>query len=527
MKKDTLEQLKRTRLNALSLVGEGILVGAIAGGVVTLYRLALEHANEIRDLIIYQAKNNLVGMILWFVILAVLAILVYLLVKFEPLISGSGIPQLEGEIVGAIEQSWWRVLFAKFTGGLLALFGGLALGREGPSIQLGAMMGKATGKILGSGQSRQRFLLTCGASAGLSAAFHAPLAGVLFSLEEVHKNFSVSLLIGVMSSSLTADFLASLLLGENVVFQIPLTQTISHQEYGYIVLLGIVLGLGGVFYNWFTLKMQDFYKRLTFLPGVMKMMIPFGIAGVLAFTAPELLGSGHNLIDTLTSEKMMLGTMLFILLGRFIFSGFSFGAGVPGGIFFPLLVIGGYIGGVFAQVASTTIGLDSIYLNNFVVLAMAGYFAAIVRAPLTGIILLFEMTGSLNQMLSLAVVSIVAYVVATLLGSEPIYESLLGRLLHKRGDKELQPMAKPGEKILSSYAVEAESALDGVTIKKIGWPENCLVVSIQRGTNDIIPSGDTLVVVGDLVVVMMTRGEQLIVDQQMRKLCQERKGKQK
>ena len=129
---------------------------------------------------------------------------------------------------------------------------------------------------------------------------------------------------------------------------------------------------------------------------------------------------------------MMLGTILLLLLGRFLFSAISFGSGAPGGIFFPLLVIGGFIGGAFASVGVQFFGLDSMYINNFVLLAMAGYFSAIVRAPLTGIILIFEMTGSLSQMLSLAIVSIVAYVVATLLKSKPIYEASLIVFLQNR-----------------------------------------------------------------------------------------------
>ena len=156
-------------------------------------------------------------------------------------------------------------------------------------------------------------------------------------------------------------------------------------------------------------------------------------SGILSFTAPELLGNGFDLIEQLTTgSHMMLGTILFLLIGRFIFSAVSFGSGAPGGIFFPLLVIGGYIGGAFATISVQYFGLNPMYINNFVLLAMAGYFAAIVRAPLTGIILIFEMTGSLSQMLSLSVVSIVAYVVAILMKSKPIYESLLERLLQKR-----------------------------------------------------------------------------------------------
>ena len=141
------------------------------------------------------------------------------------------------------------------------------------------------------------------------------------------------------------------------------------------------------------------------------------------------------LIEELTAGEMALGTMVFFLVGRFLFSAVSFGSGAPGGIFFPMLIIGAFIGGIFAEAGHVLFGLEEIYLNNFVLLAMAGYFTAIVRAPLTGIILIFEMTGSVNQMLSLALVSIMAYIVATLMRSEPIYESLLRNLLKKERRK--------------------------------------------------------------------------------------------
>lgn len=162
-------------------------------------------------------------------------------------------------------------------------------------------------------------------------------------------------------------------------------------------------------------------------------MLPFLLAGVLGFIMPELLGSGHNLIDALTHGELALTSVVFLLVAKFVFSAICFGSGAPGGIFFPLLVLGAFIGGIFGMVGTTYFGMSPEYINNFVLLAMAGYFTAIVRAPITGIILIFEMTGSLSQMLSLSVVSIVAYVVASLMKSEPIYESLLGRLLKNRG----------------------------------------------------------------------------------------------
>ena len=215
---------------------------------------------------------------------------------------------------------------------------------------------------------------------------------------------------------------------------------------------------------------------------------------------------------------MLLGTAVFLLVGRFLFSAVSFGSGAPGGIFFPLLVLGGYMGGIFAMAGIRLWGLDPVFLNNFVLLAMAGYFAAVVRAPLTGIILIFEMTGTLTQMLSLSVVSIVAYVTATLLGSRPIYESLLDRLLLRRGEK---PPKEQGEKMLMHFAVSRGSRIEDLTIGEVRWPENCLLVAIERGSQEIIPRGKTRLLAGDVIVTMTDERDEARIHDEMEELCRE------
>ena len=155
-------------------------------------------------------------------------------------------------------------------------------------------------------------------------------------------------------------------------------------------------------------------------------------------------------------------------------------------------------------------GLDAMYINNFVLLAMAGYFAAIVRAPLTGIILIFEMTGSLSQMLSLSIVSIVAYIVATLLKSKPIYESLLERLLERQGQKVSKDH---GQKVLTNFVVRQGSRLEDTMISEIEWPNN------QRGADEIIPKGRTKLQVGDVIVTMTDERDISVVHDRMERLC--------
>ncbi len=518
MGKDTSGTIKRAERFQIILIGEGILVGGLAGLVVLLYRMWLGYAGEwLKDILAF-AKESPVRIAVWFAVLLLLALIVAKLVNYEPMISGSGIPQLEGEMTGKLDPVWWKVLPAKFFGGFLCMAGGLALGREGPSIQLGAMVGKGVSKGLDRGKTEEKFLLTCGASAGLSAAFHAPLAGVMFSLEEVHKNFSVSVLLSVMTASLTADFLASTVLGSESVFQFEIFRVLPPEYYWMLLALGIILGVLGAFYNWFTLKVQELYQKARFLNAAAKIMIPFVCAGILGFTMPQFLGSGHDLIEELTHTDMVLGTVVFLLIGRFLFSAVCFGSGAPGGIFFPLLVLGAFIGGAFATIGVQYFSLDEMYINNFVLLAMGGFFSAIVRAPLTGIILIFEMTGSLSQMLSLSIVSIAAYITATLLRSKPIYESLLQRLLERQG----KPVGEShGQKVLSNFVVQEGTKVEGTLVRDIEWPGNCLLVAIQRGAEEIIPKGKTRLYVGDVIVTLTDERDVPRVHDQMERLCSE------
>lgn len=427
MKKN--DMWKRARRIPVMLITEGLCVGLIGGFIVLLYRVALTFAGNWLIKILSHIKGNPFRCAVWFLILMALAWIVGRLVKWEPMISGSGIPQVEGEVSGRLSQNWKRVLPAKFAGGFLCMLGGLSLGREGPSIQLGAMAGQGISRALGRGKREEKFLMTCGASAGLSAAFHAPLAGMMFAVEEIHKTFSIPILLPVMTASVTADYIASHILGLDPVFHFQITEYLPQNYYWLLILLGILVGVSGVFYNWGMLKAQELYRKIPFLKETGRLLIAFLTAGVLGLVMPSVLGSSSGLIVSLTKGEMVLGMVVLTLVAKFLFSAVSFGSGAPGGIFFPLLILGALLGAVFAMTGAEFFGLDPVYINNFVLLGMTGFFTAIVRAPLTGIILLFEMSGSISQMLSLSIVSVTAYIVATLMRSEPIYDSLLKRIL--------------------------------------------------------------------------------------------------
>ena len=439
------------------LVLKGLLVGIIAAFVVVLYRFALSYAEDFSFFIYSFIKDKKYLIPIWFIILILLAFFIGKLIDKEPYISGSGIPQVKGVMGGYIKNRPLSIIINKFIGGTLCIVSGLSLGREGPSVQLGSSVGDIVSKKFKSTRLERRLLISSGATAGLAAAFNAPLSGVLFSLEEIYKYFS------------------------------PL-----------VLILGICLGIFGAFYNWITLKTQDLYAKLKCSTSI-KLMIPFLLAGILGLLFPIVLCGGHAIVEEL-SLTTTLSLLLLMLVAKFLFSIISFGSGAPGGIFFPLLIIGGTFGAVFGYIAINYLGISPTLFNNFIIISMAGYFTAIVRAPITGIILITEMTGSFTHLLSLSVVSIISYIVADLLKSTPIYDSLLKRLLLKNNINEYH--SKSTKKIIITNVVHFGSKIEKTYLNNLKLPENTLIVSIKRDEVSIVPKGNTLIKAGDTILTM-------------------------
>ena len=186
-KKATIKKIDKTQLY---FILKGIVVGLFTGIVVSLFRLAIEKLGILTQHFYELTQREPIYLILGAVISIIVALLVGLLIKSDPDIKGSGIPQVEGQLQGELKISWFSVLWKKFVGGILSVGSGLFLGREGPSIQLGAVVGQGTSQLFHSVSSEQKILISSGASAGLAAAFNAPIAGLLFVLEEIHHSFS-------------------------------------------------------------------------------------------------------------------------------------------------------------------------------------------------------------------------------------------------------------------------------------------------------------------------------------------------
>ncbi|MBR4908064.1 MAG: ClC family H(+)/Cl(-) exchange transporter [Acidaminococcaceae bacterium] len=484
------------------LFWEGIVVGIFSGLVVSLFRFLLSKAEDFRVAVYAQLTQLPVEFTAgWFAVLLAVGGILCWLTRHEPMAGGSGIPQVKGVILGLMRMNWFRILWVKLTAGVIGLGAGLSLGREGPSIQLGAVTAQGVSRFLGRTRMEERYLITSGASAGLAAAFNAPLAGVMFSLEELHRNFSAVVLLPAMTAAMTSTFVSQLLFGRALTFnfrsipRIPLDVHIL-----YAILIAVIAGLCGVIFNYGLLNIHRFYSLPVFKNLYMKITFALLCAGILGFVLPQVLGGGNRLVDELATKSFPLQLLVALLIGKFIFTLVSYGTGVPGGFFLPMLVLGALVGSICAWFLTASQLMLPSHGANIIIIAMAAFFSASVRAPITGTVLICEMTGSFYHLMILGMASAIAYIVAQLCGSEPIYEALLMRSLNSHSTPEPNTVKK--ERNIIEVPVSSGSQIENKKVQEIPWPEHALLVDVKRGSEQLIPDGHTVIRAGDFLYVL-------------------------
>ncbi len=504
----------------LQIFVEGIIIGLVSGLISVAFRWLIEEADVLRGKLYQTLKNgNVTHIALWFVVLVVIGFVLGRIVKWEPMSKGSGIPDVEGILAGHLKMNWAKVMIAKFVGGVLAIGSGLSLGREGPSVQLGAAVGQGFSRLMHRFKIEEKYLMTSGASAGLAAAFNAPLAGVIFALEELHKNFSPAVLMSAMAASLTADFVTQQAFGVKPIFSFQAMSIFPLKYYFYLIILGLICGAFGALFNKTLVRTLDLYEDQIWIPKAFVQAVPLLIAGVLGFVLPQALGGGNTLIEAITKNNFTFLMLFTLVVVKFLFTMASYGSGVPGGIFLPLLVIGALTGDIYGHTVISVLHLSNHYAINFVVLAMAAYFTAVVKAPVTGSVLITEMTGSFQHLLALITVSMMAYVMSDILQAKPIYEQLLTRSLARKGD--VVSIGAHDKKVIAEVAVCMGSELDGKQIKNISWPDNSLLINIKRGESEIIPKGDTVLISGDYLYVVINESHAVTTNEKLLAMAEE------
>lgn len=408
----------------------GLIIGSIVGVVLSAFRLLLYKSQDIMKLVYGFGRQSIVNGILIICFLAILGLIVGYLTQKEPKIGGSGIPQVSGQIKGIMKVNWKRVLPFKFIGGLIGLGSGLTIGREGPSVQMGASIGQAYGDVAGFNEEDTKLFISAGAAAGLSVAFNAPISGLVLVLEELQARFNKFIFISALGAALAADYIGGLITGVDPVLATGNLEILPARYYIFLIGLGVFIGvlaplfIKGIYYT------KKMYDKLP-IPKYLQIVIPFVITGIVVLIFPSMFGSGEPFIFFPMNDNIYMTEGILLLITKFILLLLAFSSGMPGGIFLPMLVLGSLLGNIFGQVLASINEIHSQYILIYSVFGMCANFAAIVRSPLTAIILLLELTGSFTFFLPIGVIVLTSYVVIEILNVEPVYEMLLEDMLEK------------------------------------------------------------------------------------------------
>lgn len=439
----------------LSQVGRGIIVGLIVGIIVGSFRFLIEKGFHMIQGV-YQDQGylvrNLFVLVLFYILICWLSAK---LTRSEKDIKGSGIPQVEAELKGLMSLNWWGILWKKYVLGILAIASGLMLGREGPSIQLGAVGGKGIAKWLKSSPVEERSLIASGAAAGLAAAFNAPIAALLFVVEEVYHHFSRFFWVSTLAASIVANFVSLLMFGLTPVLDMPDNiPPMTLDQYWIYLVMGIFLGFSGFLYE--------------------------------------------KLVLSLTEQNFSFQVLLAYFLIRFIWSMISYGSGLPGGIFLPILALGSLLGALVGVICVNLGLVSQEQFPIFVILGMSGYFGAISKAPLTAMILVTEMVGDIRNLMPLGLVTLVSYIIMDLLKGTPVYEAMLEKMLPEEVSSE-------GEVTLIEIPVSDKIA--GKQVHELNLPHNVLITTqVHNGKSQTV-NGSTRMYLGDMIHLVIPKSE--------------------
>ncbi|AZG46478.1 ClC family H(+)/Cl(-) exchange transporter [Gordonia insulae] len=413
------------------------LAGAVAGFVGGAFRWLLEHMDRWRaDIVDWAHAHSAWGWIIPIVISALAAAAAAAIARWQPLAAGSGIQHVEAVDRGESDPPPLSVVPARFVGGLLSVgLAGMVLGREGPTVHMAAAIGAAAGRFARLAQNEIRLLQTVLSGTGLAVAFNAPISAVFFIFEEVTKTFRTREAIVTMVAVAIGVGASRLVLGNERDFtDVVSVDTPSLTTLPIFAVFGVVVGVLGVYYNKLILLCLDGFDMIRRVPATVKAGVIGGVVGLLLFAEPVVVGGGDSVADLiLAGQRFALPIVILYVAVRFVAGPVSYAAGTPGGIFAPILALGALMGLIAGRITEVVVpGLHTDLTIAFALVGMSTLFAAIVRAPFTGLVLVIEMTAITTVTIPMLMAGAMAVVVASLLRSQPIYDALRVRMLQRQ-----------------------------------------------------------------------------------------------
>ena len=348
----------------------------------------------------------------------------FLLYRFFPYARGSGVPQTKAALFARDGFISLRTVLGKFFCTATTLASGIPLGREGPSVQVGAGIGSVLGRWLGLRPEKVKALIPVGAAAAIAAAFNTPMAAVLFSLEEVMGDMHAPILGSVVLASATSWAVLRLLLGNNPLFQVPQYTLVHPLELAIYALLGIAGGFLSVAFTRLLLGMRKFFLNLPTRTRWWHPVVGGVTVGLMGWFVPQVLGVGYTYVGSALNGTMALKLMLLLVVLKLFGVPVSYASGNAGGIFGPALFLGAMLGGAIGAVAHGLLPGYTATPGAYALVGMGALFAGIVRAPMTSVLMIFEMTRDYAVIVPLMIANLTSFFISSRFQNEPIYEAL-------------------------------------------------------------------------------------------------------
>ena len=464
-----------------------LIVGLLTGLVAVPYHYLLQLFYNYRKAF-FESSPPWYLHIISFVALWAVLLFVSKLVKRWPYISGGGISQTRGAINGRIVYKHsLRQLLAKFVGGVLTLSSGLSMGREGPSVQMGSYIGDLVGKwghIL-SGERKQ--LLAAGAGAGLAAAFAAPLAGATLVIESIERFDAPKTAITTILAGVVAGAIANMIFPINPYHEIQavapdLSFTLQIKLF---LLFALIVSFFGKIYSLLMLYVKRWYPAIR-QPEYIKLLGLLIMAYAISLSLTDLTGGGEQFLmeQTLGGKQSILWIAAMMLL-HMVFTVYSFSSGLPGGSFIPTLVTGGLLGKICALILVEQGVIAPENISYVMLIGMAAFLVAVVRTPITAIILITEITGHFEVFYPSIVVGGLTYYFTELLEIKPFNVMFYEEMIKK-------PIFQEEKRLRLDVEVMAGAYFDGKQVTTLQLPNNCIIINIHRDRKDFPPTGQTI-----------------------------------
>ena len=488
-------------INMLTSIGYGLLTGIFTGATIFFFKFLAGKAEALSRSIYDWAKQSVFTVLLVFLVLAALAVIMSRIHKAAPECKGGGIPRSEGILRGVLPFRWLRTLLGTFFGSMLSFFAGLPCGSEGPAVLIGTSLGSMTVKTSKKQLAINRYVMTGGAGAGFAVATGAPLSGILFALEEIHKRFSPMLVLtvsmAVLSATGTNYLLCNLFDMNPALFHLAEIPVFELSHTGYLLLLGIFIALAVALFDGSILIFRRFTSQGKKGPVPVKLIVTFLLAGILCFTLADGAYSGHHMIEHVLGHHMAIGLLLALFIIRLFMMLLVTDSGATGGIFIPTLAIGALAAAIITRLL-VLLGMPSELSALMIFLGMCAFIGGTLRAPLTASVLFVELSGQFTGLFYIAVVIFVVSLITELFNQTPFYDKALEEMTEAHHHGKQMKISR------FTLFVSSDDFVVGKAVRDIMWPHASVIESISHADSDILQEmddGEQRLYVGDKVTI--------------------------